>query len=235
MSSRIVTILGILIILGGCSSVRINSPEANEIIKPNQEYVIEIDDRANASSLQVTINNTDVTDRFEPKPFVAGATVVAPPMPADILDQGDEQQNYIKAYADWTNAPLGGAFSSKSQGKYFRAQQLSLEPLDESIIICELNCAYGVHEGDTVEIAVLLPEAPLQNTEVIVQPSTRDVSLNNAPAGETITLIIPNNDRRVVFQMRGITPTGDDIMQWSKIGVSAANTRGATSWVRVLP
>ena len=215
--------------------MRIQSPAANETIKPNQEFVIEIDDRANASSFQVTINNTDVTDRFEPKPFVAGATVVAPPMPANILDQGDEEQNYIKAYADWTNAPLGGAFSSKSQGKYFTAQQLSFEPVDESIIICEINCAYGVHEGDTVEITVLLPEAPLQNTEVIVQPSTRDISLNNAAAGQDITLVIPNNDRRVVFQMRGITPTGDDFPQWSKISVSAANTRGATFSVRVFP
>ncbi len=234
MNNRIVTLLSLLMFVSGCSSVRIQLPDAGETIKPNQTFVVEIDDDANASSFQVTINNTDVTDYFEPKPFVAGATVVAPPMPATILDQGNEL-NYIEAYADWVNASSGGAFTSKTQGKYFNTQRLSFKPVDESIIICEINCAYGVQEGQTVEIEVLLPEAPQQNTEVIVHPKTNHITLNNAPAGQDITLVIPNNDRRIVFEMRGIAPTGNIISQWSMISVSAPNTRATSYHVRVLP
>jgi hypothetical protein len=232
MHYRIITILSILIFVSGCSSTKIKSPGANETIKPSQTFVVEIDDQADPDTLKVTVNYIDVTDRFEPKPFIAGATVTAPPMPATIFAQGFDE-SYIEAYADWINAPLGGAFSSKTQGKDFNTQSLVLQAVDESIIICEINCAYGIKEGQTVEITVLLPEAPLQNTEVTVHPGTRDISLNNAAAGQNIIAVIPNNDRRVVFTIRGITPTGNDIREWSSVSVSTPNTHGYSHRVRV--
>lgn len=234
MNNRIVILISIFMFVAGCSSVRINSPDAGETIKPNQTFIVEIDDDADASSFKVTINNTDVTDLFEPKPYVAGVTVVAQPIPASYLGQGDEL-NYIEAYADWENASWGGAFTSKTQGKHFNLQRLNFAPVDDSTVICELNCAYGVKEGQTVEVEVYLPQAPQQNTEVIVHPKTNHISLNNAPAGDDITLVIPNNDRRIVFDMRGIAPTGNIVSQWSMISVSAPNTRGSSYYVRVLP
>jgi hypothetical protein len=61
-----------------------------------------------------------------------------------------------------------------------------------------------MHEGETVNMQVSLPQAPYRDLPVTISTDNRNLSLGEQNAGDPLTVTIPGNDRHAVFTIRGI-------------------------------
>lgn len=187
--------------LFGCSTVDIISPKANDLITTkNRVITIHIDEDADPATFKAMLEPSgsyreDITSLFEPKPFRAGDTVRAMMPPLKWLHPDGPYSHEISAEARWQG---GGSklFGATRKGIIFNAQRIGFS-----------SNAIEMREGETQTAEMVLPEAPYEALNITLTPTgqtPRIISLNSAGAGEPVTVVVPNNDRRVSFSVKAI-------------------------------
>jgi len=220
---KLAVVVSMLTLLGCAASIKIVSPQDGaELVEP-QPIVIILHSDSRADTFKVTSKGrfTDVIRRqnFTPAPR-SGATVEAlpvfglPPLDGFFL---------LSAQANWVNpsSHIGGP-----QGESIRFKPPAIEADPDY---------FSMPEEETKIVRVKVPVAPRTQLEITVEPKkailgvqSRDVSLNNKPAGDSIIVIIPNNSREASFEVHRISSQDTVYLHFTAKGYS---TGYATAYI----
>lgn len=235
LSVRICLLFLSITLLSACSmSAKILSPQANEELRGAAEFVVKLDSNADASTLNITLDGTDITQSFNPQPFQAGTTLTAIPPVLNPLE-GDNQ-HYIHANAQWAGASSG----PQGMGIDFLATALCVETPAiqgnlQSISICSTSpylCIINLEEDQQRLIKIVLNEAPAIPFEVMLTPSDTRLVLQNTAAGDSVTVTIPTNDDSTRFWLKGIEETSS--IDFPELTFTAAGSEPFICRVNVL-
>lgn len=220
---RLAIAMLMLTLVGCAGSVQILSPQNGAELYEPQPIKLKIHSDSKAATFKVTSKGlfTDEIRRnsFAPAPQ-PGATVMALPVfglpPTDGFF-------LLSARADWVNpsSHIGGP-----QGESIRFKPPAIEADPDY---------FSMPEEETKIVRVKVPVAPRTQLEITVEPKkailgvqSRDVSLNNKPAGDSIIVIIPNNSREASFEVHRISSQDTVYLHFTAKGYS---TGYATAYI----
>jgi hypothetical protein len=173
-------------------SVTIEAPARAGGNGPIQEFQVRFHPEFKPGTFAAKLDGKDITGSFVPEPAPGGLSV-------------------------WTNPPLTGARQKLWVKGDYTASGLELRDRYDSVTfsapwvtVVERGTTVSsivLREGQTVEAEALIDGAPLAPTTVIISVvGDRIVSLNNQPAGASVSVTIPTTDRRARLTVRGIRP-----------------------------
>ena len=192
-------------------SVEIEHPPERTLSGPVSEFRVKFHSRFEPGTFSADINGIDYTSQFIPTP-APGITSTAPapgfPVGTSVLR-------------------VSGDFSPS---RAFDMHGDTAEFTPPALIVCRpppcgRTTGIGVPVLTTVSVGVTIPSAPPSPLQVRITPSNNFVSLNNQPAGASIVVTIPSNDRRTSFSVRGIQQ-GIIYLLAESLGYQAVQTGG---------
>jgi len=193
----------------GCAlPVKIEQPTAGDQARPVRTFVVRFDKAFVPGSFDADLSGTNITNLFKPTPVpdnVSTASIEFPQfMDFNYMNtvNGDGQPNRqllrVSAKSSSNNSCCDSVNFSPPRISIYRGGPSAVTYISDM----------PVRERQTIDATVWVKDAPLEPLTVRVtgHPS---VSLNDQPAGQSITLVIPTNDNRVDFKIRGIVLSGE--------------------------
>jgi hypothetical protein len=195
--------LATILFTAGCTlPVKIEQPTASET-GPVQTFVVRFDTAFVPGTFNADLSGTNITALFAPTPApgsVATAAITYFTNP-QFMDYG--YLNNVTGNGITPNKQLLRV-GAKSSSNGSCCDSVTFSPAPISIFRGGGNAItsdpdLSLHERETISATVFVNVVPKEGLTVRVtgHPS---VSLNDEPAGQAITLSIPNNDRRVDFE-----------------------------------
>jgi hypothetical protein len=200
--------LATMLFAGGCAvPVKIQQPTGSET-GPITVFAVRFDKDFVPGSFSADLSGTTITPLFAPTPAPGGVSTASITFP-QFMDY------------DWINTVNGSGkpneqllrVSGKSSSNASCCDSVKFSPPATRIFrggggTVTFDRTLDVHERETIIATVYVDVVPKEALTVRVtgHPS---VSLNEQPAGQGITLSIPNTDRRVDFRIRGIVVSGE--------------------------
>jgi hypothetical protein len=202
--------LGTMFFAVGCAPpVKIEQPTEGVHAQPVQQFTVRFDKDFKPGTFHADLSGTTITHLFKPEPKAGDVSIASIAYP-QFMDYG--YINYVNGSGRPNEQLLRVSGVSSSNGSC--CDSVKFSPPSIQIFRGGLTAATFDHilgdvkEGQTILATVFVDVVPKEALTVRVtgHPS---VSLNEQPAGQDLTLAIPNNDRRVEFRIRGIVVNGE--------------------------
>lgn len=201
--------LGTIFFAVGCTPpVKIEQPAEGVHTKPVKQFIVRFDKDFRPGTFSADLSGTPITHLFHPAPVPGGVSIASITYP-QFMDY-----NYIN-YLDGSGLPNKQLLrvSGESSSNASCCHSVTFSPPFTRIFrgggtSVSYDHNLDLRERETITATVFVPDVPQESLTVTVtgHPS---VSLNEQPAGQAITLVIPSNDRRVDFKIRGIVISGE--------------------------
>jgi hypothetical protein len=201
--------LGAIFFAAGCTPpVKIEQPTKGVHTEPVQQFSVRFDKDFKPGTFDADLSGTTITHLFQPAPTPGGVSVASITYP-QFMD------------FDYINTVNGSGrpneqllrVSGKSSSNASCCDSVTFSPPYTQIFrgggtAVSYDHNLDVKERETITATVFVDVVPKEALTVRVtgHPS---VSLNEQPAGQNITLVIPSSDRRVDFKIRGIVVSGE--------------------------
>jgi hypothetical protein len=199
--------LGAMFLVGGCTlPVKIDQPTGSET-GPITVFKVHFDKDYVPGTFSADLSGTNITPLFLPAPIAGGVSTASINFPL-FMDY------------DWINTVNGSGrpneqllrVSGKSSSNGSCCDSVTFSPPYTAIFrgggtAVTFDHDLTLKERETITATVFVSEAPKESLKVWVL-GDEAVSLNDQPAGKSIMVTIPTNDRRVDFTVRGIVVSG---------------------------
>lgn len=198
--------LGTMFFAVGCTPpVKIEQPTEGVHTKPVPQFTVRFDKDFRPGTFAADLSGTTITHLFQPAPAPGGVSV------ASISYMDYNYINYVNGSGRPNEQLLRVSGESSSNGSCCDSVKFS-PPYTQIFKGGGTSVSYDhnldLKERETITATVFVDVVPQEALTVRVtgHPS---VSLNEQPAGQGITLVIPSSDRRVDFKIRGIVVSGE--------------------------
>lgn len=237
-NSLLVTLAALL--LGACASsmsVRVIQPKNQEaVVGKATEVIVKLHENADPSTLRVKLDDIDITNEFSQLPAAQLYFGATPELYGPYID---EWGNYIKGVnkisvtAEWKRPQHSRPFATGGMGITFTPSLIRLCPGEKrnSYYECYSRDWIGLKEGreNEINVYIRLDAAPISTLLVNITPSNRDIVLNNAAAGGSISIEIPTNDSYAEFKVRRVS----SIYEITMLSIAAKGYGEATLQVQL--
>jgi len=188
----------------GCTPpVKIEQPTAGGTSKPVHQFTVRFDKDYVPGTFSADLSGMTITHLFQPPPKpgdVSFASITYPQfMDYDYINsvngsgQPNEQLLRVSGVSSSNSSCCDSVKFSPPTTYIYRGGGTSVS-YDHNL---------DLKERETITATVFVRDVPQEALTVRVTGHPF-VSLNEQPAGQDITLVIPNNDRRIDFKIRGI-------------------------------
>lgn len=201
--------LGTMFFAVGCTApVKIEQPTTGVHTKPVQQFIVRFDKDFRPGTFSADLSGMNITYLFAPVPVPGGVSIASISYPQfmdyyymnSVNGSGQPNEQLLRVSGESTaNASCCDSVKfSPPFTRIFKGGGTSVT-YDRDL---------SLKERETITATVFVDVVPQEALTVRVtgHPS---VSLNEQPAGTAITLVIPRNDRRVDFTVRGIVVDGE--------------------------
>jgi hypothetical protein len=188
-----------IVAAGGCtySVVIVHPPD--HFKEPVKTYTVRFHNEYKPGTFEATLSGRDITSLFQPPAAPGGTSTAVFEYPPNFLDrQYDSNRQKLAVSAQFTTPTtgLGNRITGTSNtfSPPYSIVYTGTTGTDKHLV---------VGEGQTITATAFVERAPKEPLTVTITGDPR-MSLNDRPAGDSIQVVIPTNDRRAAFTVRGI-------------------------------
>lgn len=200
---------GAMFLIVGCTPpVKIEQPTAGVQTKPVRTFTVRFDTAYVPGTFQADLSGVTITSLFQPVPVPGGVSTAAITYPQfmdynfmnSVNGSGKPNEQLLRV--------SGQSSSNASCCDSVKFSPPSIRIYRGGGATVTFDHDISLKERETITATVFVDTVPQEALTVRVtgHPS---VSLNEQPAGMDITLVVPSNDRRADFRIRGIVVTGE--------------------------
>ena len=201
---------GAMLFLVGCTPpVTIEQPTAGDQTQPVRTFTVRFDKDYKPGTFHADLSGMTITSLFQPAPKPGNVSTASIPYPPFFMDY--DYVNNVNGSGRPNEQLLRVSGESTSNGSC--CDSVKFIPPDIRIYrgggtSVTYNSNLTLNERETITATVFVKTVPQEALTVRVTGHP-NVSLNEQPAGQDITLVIPSNDRRLDFKIRGIVVNGE--------------------------
>lgn len=215
-----VLLCALLTAIGCEKSVTINHPKSGSYAKPVTPLNVTFNKDYKPGTFKATLEGADITHLFQPPAVASGtSTAVAP-------------------YMDYKTSPhvlhVEGDFATTKPSIDTRQRYDESQFTPPTVFIVRADSAtnnnLSMAERQTVRASAVISSPFSESVTVTITPDENQaVSLNDQPVGQSITVVIPTNDRRADFSVRGVRTGVTFVLRPRAAGYASRGASGTVS------
>jgi hypothetical protein len=188
---------------GGCTRSVVILHPPGEFTGTVQTFTVKFHPDFKPGTFDANLSGQNITGLFKPTPAPGIESSASFTFPPNFMDrQFNNNRQKLAVFGDFAT-PTSGL------GNRIKADSVEFSPPYTAVYSDRtgFNKELKVKEGETITAFAFVQDAPKEALTVTITGNDR-VSLNDQTAGASIQVIIPTNDRRAAFTVRGIQAGG---------------------------